>query len=65
MPILVGLAIAAAGLVPWSSVAALNASHRPDIPWAALAMTAYLVALVAFRAARASAAPVATRDPGR
>jgi membrane protease YdiL (CAAX protease family) len=47
-PILVGLAVAAAGLVPWSPLAALNSTHRPDIPWAALAMSAYLVALVAW-----------------
>jgi len=46
LPILIGLVIAAVGLLPWSPLAAVNVSHRPELPWAALVMTGYLVLLV-------------------
>lgn len=42
VPILTGLLIAAAGLLPWTLLAQLNARMRPDLPWAALATAAYL-----------------------
>jgi membrane protease YdiL (CAAX protease family) len=45
-PILAGLLIAAAGLVPWILLAQLNARMRPDLPWAAVASLAYLVVLL-------------------
>jgi membrane protease YdiL (CAAX protease family) len=47
-PILAGLLIAAAGLVPWLLLAKLNATVRPDLPWAALLTLLYLVALLAW-----------------
>lgn len=45
-PILTGLLIAAAGLVPWTLLAQVNARVRPDLPWAAVASVAYLVPLL-------------------
>lgn len=45
-PILTGLLIAAAGLVPWTLLAQVNARVRPDLPWAAVASLAYLVPLL-------------------
>jgi hypothetical protein len=47
-PILAGLLFAAAGLVPWLLLAKLNATVRPDLPWAALLTLLYLVALLAW-----------------
>lgn len=45
--VLVGLIIAFAGVGAWTTLATLNASMRPDLPWAALAMGALmLVAIV-------------------
>jgi membrane protease YdiL (CAAX protease family) len=41
-PILTGLLIVAAGLLPWTLLAQLNARMRPDLPWATLATAAYL-----------------------
>lgn len=41
-PILTGLLIVVAGLVPWTLLAQLNARMRPDLPWSALATVAYL-----------------------
>ena len=41
LPILTGLAIAAIGLGPWVLLARLNATFRPDVPWAAAATLAY------------------------
>lgn len=41
-PILQGLLIAAAGLVPWTLLAQTNARVRPDVPWAAVASLAYI-----------------------
>ncbi len=41
-PIVSGLAILAAGLVPWHLLSQLNARIRPDLPWAALVSVAYL-----------------------
>jgi membrane protease YdiL (CAAX protease family) len=43
-----GLAILAAGLLPWTLLAQLNARVRPDLPWAALVACAYLVVLVSW-----------------
>jgi len=45
-PILVGLLIGAAGLVPWTLLARLNARVRPDLPWAAVATVLYLALLL-------------------
>ena len=45
-PIVVGLLIAAAGLVPWTLLAQVNARVRPDLPWAAVAPQLYLVRLL-------------------
>ena len=41
-PILSGLLIAAAGLLPWTLLADVNARVRPDLPWAALVTVGYL-----------------------
>jgi len=41
-PILTGLLIASAGLVPWTLLAQVNARVRPDLPWAAVTSLAYL-----------------------
>ncbi|HEX6307742.1 MAG TPA: CPBP family intramembrane glutamic endopeptidase [Longimicrobiales bacterium] len=46
-PIVTGLLIAAAGLVPWTVLARMNARVRPDIPWAALLTVLYVVLLLA------------------
>jgi membrane protease YdiL (CAAX protease family) len=48
LPILTGLLIAAAGLLPWTLLAQVNARLRPDLPWAALASLAYLAAMLAW-----------------
>jgi hypothetical protein len=45
-PIITGVLIAAAGLVPWTLLAQVNARVRPDLPWAAVASLAYLVVLL-------------------
>jgi membrane protease YdiL (CAAX protease family) len=45
-PILTGLLIVAAGLVPWALLADINARVRPEIPWAALATVVYMGALL-------------------
>jgi len=42
-PVLLGGAIAIIGIAPWTIMAPLNAVHRPDLPWAALAMLAFLI----------------------
>ncbi len=47
-PILTGLLILAAGLLPWTLLAQVNARVRPELPWAALATTAYLGILLAW-----------------
>jgi membrane protease YdiL (CAAX protease family) len=47
-PILTGLAIAAAGLGPWTLLARWNVATRPDLPWAALVTLAYLAAGIAW-----------------
>ncbi|HXW06975.1 MAG TPA: type II CAAX endopeptidase family protein [Vicinamibacterales bacterium] len=41
-PILTGLLIVAAGLLPWMLLARVNARVRPDLPWAAVVTAAYL-----------------------
>lgn len=45
-PILFGLLILAAGLLPWTLLAEINARVRPDLPWAAVATAAYLAVLL-------------------
>lgn len=45
-PILTGLLIAAAGLVPSTLLAQLNARVRPDLPWAAGVTLVYLAGLL-------------------
>lgn len=47
-PIMTGLLIVAAGLLPWTLLAQLNARIRPDLPWAALVTVAYLGLLLAW-----------------
>jgi len=47
-PILTGLLIVVAGLLPWTLLAQLNARVRPDLPWAALTTVAYLGILLAW-----------------
>lgn len=47
-PIAWGLLVALAGVVPWILFARLNATVRPDLPWAALATAVYLVALLSW-----------------
>lgn len=47
-PILTGLLIVAAGLVPWTLLSQVNARVRPELPWAALLTVAYLAILLAW-----------------
>lgn len=47
-PVLAGLAIMAAVLVPWSYAADLNRTIRPDLPWVAVATCAYMAILIAW-----------------
>lgn len=47
-PILYGLTILVVGLGPWMALARLNLQWRPEVPWAAVAIAFYLVALVAW-----------------
>ena len=47
-PVVIGLLVAAAGILPWVLLARLNARIHPDIPWAALATLAYLIFLLAW-----------------
>jgi membrane protease YdiL (CAAX protease family) len=47
-PILTGLLIVAAGLLPWTLLAQVNARVRPDLPWAALVTVGYLGLLLAW-----------------
>ena len=46
--ILAGLLIAALGVMSWMLLARRNAVLRPDVPWAALTMIAYLALLLAW-----------------
>jgi membrane protease YdiL (CAAX protease family) len=46
MPILAGLLIGAAGLLPWTLLSQVNARVRPELPWAALTTLVYLAALL-------------------
>lgn len=48
VPVLTGLLIVAAGLVPWTVLARINASVRPDFPWAALVTLGYVGILLAW-----------------
>lgn len=61
--ILAGLMIAAAGLIPWTLLARLNARVLPDVPWAALITVAYLALLLAWLNGRG--APASTRETRR
>lgn len=47
-PVLVGLLIAVVGLLPWTVLARINATVRPDLPWAALVSMVYLGILLAW-----------------
>jgi uncharacterized protein len=47
-PIVLGALIAVAGIAPWTMLAPLNARIRPDLPWAALSMAAFLALYVAW-----------------
>jgi membrane protease YdiL (CAAX protease family) len=47
-PVLLGAAVAVAGIAPWALLAPLNALHRPELPWAALAMLAFLILYLAW-----------------
>ena len=47
-PILAGLLIVAAGLVPWTLLSQVNARVRPELPWAALLTVTYLAILMAW-----------------
>jgi len=48
MPVVLGMLIAIVGIAPWSILARLNAGIRPDLPWAALTMGAFIVLYVAW-----------------
>ena len=48
IPVLVGLAIAFAGVAPWVAMIRLNAQLRPDLPWAALATLLWLALFLAW-----------------
>jgi membrane protease YdiL (CAAX protease family) len=48
LPILLGSAILVVGVLPWLVLAPINARIRPDLPWAALLMAAFLVLYVAW-----------------
>lgn len=45
-PIATGLLIAVSGAGAWALLARLNATTRPDLPWAAVAMAMFLLLLV-------------------
>ncbi|MGK2951063.1 MAG: CPBP family intramembrane glutamic endopeptidase [Thiobacillus sp.] len=47
-PVAIGLVIALAGEGTWAMLARLNATNRPDIPWAAGVMALYLVITMAW-----------------
>lgn len=47
-PVVTGVAIAVLGVVPWAVLAPLNARIRPDLPWAALLTTLFLIALMSW-----------------
>lgn len=40
--VLVGALVAVIGIAPWAMLAPLNARVRPDLPWAALTMAAFI-----------------------
>lgn len=47
-PILTGLLIGVAGLLPWTMLAQINARVRPDLRWAAQVTVGYLGILLAW-----------------
>ena len=47
-PVVIGVAVAAAGILPWTVMARLNAQVRPDLAWAALATAIYLILFLAW-----------------
>ncbi len=47
-PIVTGLLIAVAGILPWTLLARINLRVRPDLPWAALVTVVYLGLLIAW-----------------
>lgn len=48
VPIILGAVVAIVGIAPWSILAPLNVRIRPDLPWAALAMAAFILLYVAW-----------------
>lgn len=48
IPVLLGSVIAIVGIAPWIILAPLNARIRPDLPWAALAVAAFILLYVAW-----------------
>jgi membrane protease YdiL (CAAX protease family) len=62
-PILMGLIIVAAGLVPWTVLGRANARLRPDLPWAAVVTVAYLAVLLLWL--NGAGKPRATADERR
>lgn len=47
-PILIGALVAIVGIAPWAMLAPFNARTRPDLPWAALTMAAFLLLYLAW-----------------
>jgi hypothetical protein len=64
-PILTGLLILAAGLLPWMWLAQLNAPVRPDLPWAALVTVGYLGISLAWLNGWAPPSRTASQRPRR
>lgn len=56
--IALGLAVIAAGSVPWSALAALNVRYGASFPWASVAMAVYLYAFLKYL--QGSGPPVST-----
>jgi membrane protease YdiL (CAAX protease family) len=46
--ILIGALVAVVGIAPWAMLAPLNARIRPDLPWAALTMAAFMTLYLAW-----------------
>jgi membrane protease YdiL (CAAX protease family) len=47
-PIVAGVLIVAAGVLPWTVLSELNARVRPELPWAGVVTLAYLAVLMAW-----------------
>lgn len=48
VPIVLGLLVSIIGIAPWLLLAPINASVRPDLPWAAVATLAWLALYLAW-----------------